>query len=231
MEILTVEARSKQDALPVAKNLLAKLKRFKTIGLFSTVQYLDGLLTIRNYFDINGKKAILGGKGPFCKYPGQVLGCDISAAKSIENEVDAFVFLGTGKFHPLAAAAAVDKPVFIANPHLNHIEEITAAEIRRFHNRKAASVSKVLSARNIGILTTVKPGQNRLGLAIKLRKQLDGQGKNAFVFLSDTMNPAQMRNFSKIDAWVNTCCPRLAEDVELFGRPIANWRDLKILKQ
>jgi len=230
METLFIEARSSQDALPVAKKLLSKLKKYKTIGLFSTVQHLDGLATIRNYFDVNGKKAIIGTPGPRCKYAGQTLGCDIGAAKSIENKVDAYVFLGTGRFHPLAVAVETDKPVFISNPFLNHIEEITKTEIRRFRNKRAANVSKVKAARNIGILATVKPGQNKLEKAITLRNQLDANGKNAFVFLGDTINPAQMRNFSKIDAWVNTCCPRLAEDVELFGRPIANLEDLDIGK-
>lgn len=226
MKTIFIEARSTQDALPVAKKLLAKLKKYETIGLFSTVQHLDGLATIRNFFDINGKKAILGEPGPHCIYQGQVLGCDISAAKSIENSVDAYVFLGTGQFHPLAVAEETDKPVFLANPYLNHIEEITKVEIRRFRNKRAANISKVKSSKNIGILATIKPGQNRLELAIKLRKKLDKQGKNSFVFLGETINPEQMRNFSKVEAWVNTCCPRLAEDVEAFGRPVANYSDL-----
>ena len=226
MEILNVEARSNQDALPVAKKLVTKLKKYKSIGLFTTVQHLDGLATIRNYFDINGKKTVVGKPGPKCKYAGQTLGCDIGAAKSIENSVDAYVFLGTGRFHPLAVAVETNKPVFIANPYINHIEEITTSEIRRFRNKRAANVSKVKSAKNIGIIVTTKPGQNQTELAIKLRKKLDKEGKNTFVFLGETINPESMRNFSSIDAWVNTCCPRMTEDVELFGRPIANWSEL-----
>lgn len=230
MEILNVEARSNQDALPVAKKLLGKLDKYKVIGLFTTVQHLDGLSTIRNYFDINGKKTVVGKPGPNCKYTGQVLGCDVGAAKAIENSVDAYVFLGTGQFHPLAVAVATEKPVFIANPYINHIEEITSTEIRRFRNKIAANISKIKAATNIGILATTKPGQNQTELAIKLRKRLDKDGKNTFVFLGETINPEQMRNFSSIDAWINTCCPRLTEDVELFGRPIANWSELEIEK-
>ena len=226
METIFIEARSNQDALPVAKKLLAKLKKYASIGLFTTVQHLDGLATIRNYFDVNGKKAVIGKPGSRCKYAGQTLGCDIGAAKSIENSVDAYVFLGTGRFHPLAVAVATEKPVFIANPFLNHIEEITKAEVRRFRNKRAANISKVKAARNIGILVTTKPGQNQLSAAIKLRKRLDEQGKNVFVFLGDTINPAGMRDFSKVDAWVNTCCPRMVEDVESFGRPVANIEDV-----
>jgi len=226
METLFIEARANQDALPVAKKLLVKLKKYRAIGLFTTVQHLDGLATIRNYFDVNGKKAVIGKPGSRCKYAGQTLGCDIGAAKSIENSVDAYVFLGTGRFHPLAVAVETNKPVFTVNPFLNHIEEIIAPEVRRFRNKRAANVAKVKAARNIGILATTKPGQNQLGAAIKLRKRLDEQGKNVFVFLGDTIDPSQMINFSKIDAWVNTCCPRMVEDVESFGRPVANIEDV-----
>ena len=220
MKTVFIEARSKQPALPVAKKLATKLKKYKSIGLFSTVQHLEGLATIRKHL----KNTVVGKPGPKCVYPGQTLGCDIGAAKSIENSVDAYVFLGTGKFHPLAVAVATNKPVFIANHYSNKIEEITKAEITRFRNKRAANVSKVKSAKNIGILVTNKQGQNQLELAIRLRKKLDGEGKNTFVFVGDTINPASMRDFSKIDAWINTCCPRMVEDD--FGRPVANWNEL-----
>lgn len=227
MEILNIEARSKQDALPVAKVLFEKLKKYETIGLYTTVQHLDELATVRNYFNLKGKKVVIGGPGPRCKYAGQVLGCDVAGPLAFGG-VDAYVFLGTGRFHPLALAAQTDKPVFTANPFLNHVEKIAETEIRRMQAKIAANVAKVMSAKIIGILVTVKPGQNQLKLAIKLRKKLEGMDKTVFVFMGDTIAPDQMCNFSKVEAWINTCCPRMAEDVSSFGRPVANWFDLDI---
>ena len=36
--------------------------------------------------------------------------------------------------------------------------------------------------------------------------------KNCYIFLADTVNPAEFENFPFIESWVNTACPRFADD-------------------
>ena len=220
MKTIFVEARSKEDVVPLAKLLLKKLKKYETIGLVSTVQHLDELATIRNYLNLHKKKAILGKTGPRCKYPGQVLGCDVEAAKLIEDEVDAIVYLGTGEFHPVAIAVQVSKPVFTAFG--NKVEQIPPGKKRWFTRQQTARLAKVKAAKKIGILVSTKLGQNNLDKALEIQKKF----KNSYIFVADTINPSDMQNFSDIEGWINTTCPRLVEDQELFGKPIINWDEI-----
>ncbi|MCK4319743.1 diphthamide synthesis protein, partial [Candidatus Micrarchaeota archaeon] len=71
----------------------------KIIGLAVTVQYVHRIDEMRKFFEKKGVR-VKYGKGNYCKYAGQVLGCDWGAIKSIENEVDAVLFVGDGVFHP-----------------------------------------------------------------------------------------------------------------------------------
>ena len=116
---------SKMDLIPVIweeyridfnpKNLLernlTKLKKYKKIGLVTTVQFISSLEKAKKFLEARGLKIFIGRPKGKCIYPGQVLGCDYSSAKSIENKVNCFLFLGSGLFHPLGLVLKVKKPV------------------------------------------------------------------------------------------------------------------------
>ena len=73
----------------------------------------------------------------------------------------------------------------------------------------------------------MKPGQNEMqGGVEKIKEKLEKAGKEVFVFIGDTLNPAELENFPQIDAWVNTACPRMVDDQELYKKPVVNALEL-----
>ena len=98
MEKLFIEARYK-GKIKINKKDIAQLP--KKLGLATTVQFLGNLEEIKQQFK---DKTIFVGKETQI-YEGQILGCDVSGAEKIKNKIDAFLYIGTGHFHPFPRAA------------------------------------------------------------------------------------------------------------------------------
>lgn len=222
-----IEAKTKSK-IRLNKSLLRALTDFKIIGLVSTIQYVRQLNSIKDELRKAGKKIIISEPSKHAIYPGQVLGCDVSAAISVQDRVDCFLYIGDGKFHPLGIAVQTNKPVIIFNPLNGKVGQISEDEKRRWLRKQAARVSKVKAAKTIGILVSTKPGQFNLKKAKELKTKLEKLGKNAFIFIADTLNPNDLLNFPQIQAWVNTACPRIVDDQELFKKPIANLDEIHL---
>ncbi|MBD3263191.1 diphthamide biosynthesis enzyme Dph2 [Candidatus Woesearchaeota archaeon] len=227
MEVMFVEAKAKKK-VNIGKSVLNKLKDFKTIGLVATVQFVSQLPEIKSELKKAEKQIVISKPNKHAVYPGQVLGCDVSAAIKIQNKVDCFLYIGDGKFHPLGIAVQTNKPVIILNPYTNKVNKLSDAEKKKWLKKQAARVSKVRDAQILGILVTTKPGQQNLKRAEQIKKKLQSQGKQAFVFVADTINPNDLLNFPQIQAWINTACPRLVDDQELFKKSIANADEINI---
>jgi len=224
MKILNIEAHSNVDILPAVKYNINQIK-FKKIGLFTTVQHIKQIDTVKEFLENKGISVFTGKsqktdnqQGPKATYCGQILGCDASAAKSMK--VDAFLYIGTGLFHPLAISLETNKPVFRVNPHTKIMEKVSELERRKWLAKQAARVSKIQDAKKIGIILSTKPGQYKPKLAEKLNKKF----KNSYVFITDMITPHALLDFIDIDVWVNTACPRLVEDS--WPKPFVNANDI-----
>ena len=77
---------------------------------------------MRKFYEDNGKEVVIGKPYGFAKETGQILGCDIGSAATIDREVDAFVYFGGGIFHPLGAVLATTKPFVVAEPFTSKVE-------------------------------------------------------------------------------------------------------------
>jgi 2-(3-amino-3-carboxypropyl)histidine synthase len=86
------EIRQDYDPVPVLEKNLEKIKGNR-IGLVSTIQFLDSLKSTKKFLENKGKSVRIG-KGK--SKEGQILGCDVSAANSVEKDVDAFLYIGSG---------------------------------------------------------------------------------------------------------------------------------------
>jgi 2-(3-amino-3-carboxypropyl)histidine synthase len=213
MQTLFIEARSDQDLIPAIRANLSTLKKLGSIGLFTTVQHINQLEKAKDFLEKNNIKILTGkskksagSQGPCAFYKGQVLGCDASAAKNLN--VDSYVYVGTGEFHPIAIALETEKPVFKLNPLTKILEQISQQDKKKWLARKAARLDKLNHSKKIGIILSTKPGQYKPKLADKLRKKF----KNSYVFISDTLTASDLLNFPDIDCWINTACPRLVDD-------------------
>lgn len=198
MKTLFIPAKSMQDVMPVVKKSLKLLP--KKIGLVSTIQFLDQLPKVKKFLEKNNKKAIIGG---------QILGCDVRAAEKIAKKVDAFLYIGSGHFHPIGVKISTKKEVIIANPLSGNVSKVNEQDIKRLKAKKKTALIKFYSAETIGILVSAKPGQQNLKKAFELKKKL--KNKQCYVFVSDTIDLADLENYPFIDCWVNTACPRLSD--------------------
>jgi 2-(3-amino-3-carboxypropyl)histidine synthase len=191
MNTLFIDAKSDAD-VGISKEQLAKLP--KKMGVATTIQHLEKARKL---------------KIPGSVFAGQVLGCDVSAAKKVKDKVDAFLYIGSGEFHPLGIALETGKEVFCFNPFTKKLTKVDKKTIEKFEKRKKGSLIKFLSAKKVGILVSTKPGQNRMKDALKLAGKKD---KEYFIFAFDTLNELDLENFPFIECWVNTACPRIADE-------------------
>ena len=223
MKIMMVEVRYKGK---INLSNLDASKFPKNIGLATTVQFIDHVDEIIKYLEGNGKVLFIDKARQ--KYEGQLLGCDVSGAGKIKDEVDAFLYIGTGKFHPLGIALNIDKEVFCYDPISAMMAKIDRNEIERYNKRRKAAYLKFLQASEIGVLVSLKPGQNNFRKAVELKKEL--KDKNCYIFAFDTLEFNQLENFPFVECWINTACNRIIDDSEKFSRPLVDLGDIEKMK-
>ena len=215
------EMRQDYDPVPVLEKSLDEIKGEK-IGLVSTIQFIDSLEKAKEFLEKRGKTVKIG-RGTL--NPGQILGCDVSSAKSIQDEVDSFLFIGSGKFHPLGVAMGTGKPVFVLDIEKSNIYEIDNI---KFEKQKYVAIALAKDARKIGILVSVKPGQMKLDLAEKIKKDLEDKGKKAYILVFNEIKPEKLLGLD-LDCYINTACPRITiENRTEFKKPILNPNEMEI---
>ncbi|MEK6983451.1 MAG: diphthamide synthesis protein [Nanoarchaeota archaeon] len=193
------------------------------IGLVTTVQFLDYVEEIKKFLEKNGKKVFIGRINQ--KYDSQLLGCDTSSADKIKDIVDAFLYIGTGQFHPLGIAQNANKELFCYNPIDAVMTKIDRKEIERDKKKRKAAFLKYLESTVIGILVSLKPGQNNFRKAVQLKHQL--KDKDCHIFVFDSLDFNQIENFPFIQCWVNTACSRILDDYEKFPKPLIDFSDIE----
>ncbi|MGA2800702.1 MAG: diphthamide biosynthesis enzyme Dph2 [Candidatus Micrarchaeaceae archaeon] len=212
--------------LSLLEGSLAHLKGFKVIGLVTTIQHVHQLDGIRSFYERNGKSVVIGKPYGFAKKPGQILGCDVGSAATIDRKVEAHVYFGGGIFHPLGALLATTKPFLAIEPFANKVEFIDALR-GTYLKRSRGKVLASLGARSFGIIVSTKNGQHNMDLALLLKRRLESEGLVAQVLVSDTFDFTSLDNMLEFDAFVNTACPRIAiDDTERVRKPLLSANEL-----
>ena len=214
--VLYEEYRMAFDPVPLLEKNLKALEPFRSVCLLTTLQFLDSLEPAKKFLESHGKTVLIG-KPKIAKYPGQILGCDHSAA--IQGS-ECFLFLGSGRFHPLG----VDKPVLFLDYESGKLESLEKERFRLMKIR-AAQIEKAKEARNFGILVSTKAGQGSLAAAESVKKELEKKGRSAWILVAGEFAPEKLLGL-KIDCLVDCACPRIAEDTSLFKKPIIRPEDL-----
>ncbi|RJS78247.1 diphthamide biosynthesis enzyme Dph2 [Candidatus Bathyarchaeota archaeon] len=214
-----VEARATLKIDEAVEKALPLLEKMEKIGLATTVQHVQTLDEVREILTRSGKTVVIGDAGRL-NYPGQVIGCDFSNAKSIAKDVEAFLFIGGGRFHALGVALSTSKPTVVADPYENRAY-IIKDEIKKILKQRWASIEEAKKAKKFAVLVGLKPGQKRFEEALKIKEKLEKHGKTAFLFAVKEVTPEVLMEFPSIDAYVNTACPRLSlDDVARFKKPM-----------
>ncbi|HTW77839.1 MAG TPA: diphthamide biosynthesis enzyme Dph2 [Thermoplasmata archaeon] len=188
------------------------------LGLVASVQHLDLVPALADALRATGRSVRIGSGDRRLAYAAQALGCNYTGAEAVAPDVDAFVFLGTGRFHPLGLALAVDRPVWSLDPLQSTLEPPLdrGALIRR----RQLTVATARDARRWGILVSTFAGQNRTPTALALQQRAIAHGREAEILVFDRLDPRDLEGRS-LDAYVNTACPRIAlDDGELYPRPM-----------
>jgi len=200
MKIVYIPAKSEN------LNIQEKLKKVKikeSFVIVTTIQYLDEVKKLKGY-----------------KIAGQILGCNTEVIN--KHKINAYLFIGTGKFHPLILSFRTKKPVYTFDPHTENFSQISKEELERYEKKKVASLLKYYNANKIGILVSTKPGQNNLKRAISFQNK---SKKQSYIFICNQIS--NLENFPDIKCWINTACPRIFEDD--LGVPIINLEDIEKL--
>lgn len=195
----------------------------KKIGLATTVQFLNYVDEIKQFLKDNGKEVYIDKMRQ--KYEGQLLGCDQGGAEKIKDNVGAFLYVGTGIFHPLGIAINIGKEVFCYDPIHSIMSKVDQGQVKRYNLKRKGAYLKFLEADEIGILVSLKPGQNNFRKAVELKQQL--KGKNCYIFAFDTLDFSQIENFPFIQCWVNTACNRILDDYSKFTKPLVDLSDIE----
>ncbi len=220
--VVFIEARSNVDVLQCVKIALPLFNTEK-ISMITTVQHIHKLEEIARFLDENGKKGISGKGDIRVSYPGQVLGCNFTAARI---DCEEYLYIGSGIFHPLGVAIATGKRVVAADPYINQAIEVSP---EKFMRKRSGYIAKSMDAKVFGIIVSSKSGQNRIDLARKLSGMARRYGKKAQIIMMDLVTPEQLLAF-KVDTYVNTACPRITiDDAERFHVPVLSPSEFEIV--
>jgi len=152
----------------------------KKIGIVTTTQFIDKIKDLIKFLEDNGKEIFIDKEKQ--RNEGQLLGCDVSASTKIQDKVDAFLYVGSGEFHPLGVAMQSEKDVFTFNPVSSVFSKIDEKEIERYKKNKKANYVRFLHADNIGIMVSIKPGQYSYRKAVEIKSKLEKKREKLLYF-------------------------------------------------
>ena len=220
-----IEAFANIDIKKSLNKCLEDLKGYSRIGLVTTTQHLHLLNEIKDYLEDNGKEVILGSSKSTRK--GQVLGCNFSSIKNLDVEL--FLFIGSGNFHPLGINLFTNTPVLALDPYNNELRRMDEYADRILRIR-FARITKAKSAKKWGILVSSKEGQYRMKLAKEIKKILEEKGMEAYIIMVDNVNPDVLLPYLELEAFVVSACPRIAiDDSQMYKKPLLTPQELEIV--
>ncbi len=204
-KIVYIEARMRADVKEAVERA-ADILSARRVGLVTTVQHVHKLEDIVDVLEKRGIEAVVRPGGKRIRYHGQVLGCNYEAAR--DADVDEYIFVGTGQFHPLGVALATGKRVVAADPVTGNVSVI---DITSMLKRRYGAIARAMDAERIAVLVSKKPGQRRADLARKMAALGKEHGKEMVLVYLDRVEPEVLINLG-VEAAVCTACPRIALD-------------------
>jgi len=221
--VIFLEARMNDDLRSVVEKAALALKA-KRVGVTTTIQHVHKLSQVQEALKAKGIEGLLGPAGGRVRHAGQVLGCSYNTARSLD--VEEYLFIGTGQFHPLGIALATGKRVVVADPVTCEVSEIDTDPTLR---RRFGAISRAGEAKRFAILVSKKPGQKRMDLATRLKALGEAKGREMFLVYLDNIEPDRLLNLGA-EAAVSTACPRVAlDDAAKYKIPILTPPEFEVL--
>ena len=219
MDLLHVEARYSQ-IVRLPQEFIDLLP--EKVALFTTVQFLNSKPALEKQLKEAGKE-VIEVRPRHAKYEGQILGCSTTTFDIPEEA--AFVYVGDGLFHPKALVLRNKRKVYMYDPKRNEISWLDQDSVRNVVKKVKSEFIRFLSSKNIGVIITLKPGQNKEYMTKKLEEQYPD--KNFYFFADHTISFGGLVDFPFVDIFLNTMCERIgSDDMDVQGLHILNIEDL-----
>jgi 2-(3-amino-3-carboxypropyl)histidine synthase len=210
-----------EDAIHTLEKEIDKLKDYKKIGLVTSIQFVKMVPDIKYFLEKNGKETFAYKS---LQYPGQILGCNLEAAKKIENKVDCFLCISAGDFYADGIVLITEKPVFVLDLEKKEIRSLEDFK-RKIQKIIAWNKDRLKDVRRIGLLVSWKKGQFKPNF-FELKSRLEKEGKEVYVLAFDEIAPEKMEGL-KLDLLINCGCPRISiDDLAKYKLPILNAEDI-----
>ncbi|MCX8178439.1 MAG: diphthamide biosynthesis enzyme Dph2 [Candidatus Aenigmarchaeota archaeon] len=195
------------DPIPIIEKEYEKLSNYKNICVFTSLQYVESMKRVVDYLKKRSKQVFVGKTQ---KYEGQVLGCRVDAALKFASKVDCFLYVGTGRFHPMGVCLATEKPVYSLDLEKQKIIDFQKEKMI-YLKKKAWRDQELKDANVVGIAVSWKRGQNRIDEAFALKEKLEKQGKKVYILAFDTASKSKTIGM-KFDILINMLCPRMDDE-------------------
>ena len=204
----------------------------KTISLVTDSQHLHQVDKVEKILTDSGINVKIGkGKGQL--NDGQVFGCEFYPASELKKEVDAYVFLGQSNFHAAGIALSTNLPTFILDPYFNEVREVTEFA-QKLKKKATMAIYKAAEAKSFGVIVGLKEGQLSKVFALKMKKELEAEGKEVQLFALTDITNERLKNLKGVDAFIQVACPRISTDNQ-FDKPVLSTPQanalLKILRK
>ncbi|MCL1810701.1 MAG: diphthamide biosynthesis enzyme Dph2 [Methanomassiliicoccaceae archaeon] len=224
-DVMFIEARADPDIDDPVKKAAERLP--KKVGLLATVQYVGLIPKAKAILEGAGKEVFVGKGDRRIFHPGQVLGCNFSAAESVNDDVEAFLYLGEGDFHPLAAAFGAKKEMLVLNPLTGELRSVDDAKERMLRKRFAV-IESAKAAESFLVIVCMKAGQDRSSSADVLIEKIKERGKKAYKVVINEIGPDALLPY-RVDAYISTACPRIAmDDSARYPKPMLTVTEAEI---
>ncbi len=228
--VLYLHASIDVDVKQLAEAVGPALDGYEKVGLATTVQHVHQIEEIKTELGKRGVNSLIGdgvGKTPL---DGQILGCSYGTVIAVKEDVDAYLYVGGGRFHPTGIVMSTGKPVIVANPYNGEVSNINEEDLMDVAKRRMAAVTYAKNAQVFGFLVSSKPGQMHLERAEKYVELLNEAGKTAVIFYMDEVRPEHVNNYTEPEVLVNTACPRIAIDgINGIDRPLITLNELDVV--
>jgi 2-(3-amino-3-carboxypropyl)histidine synthase len=210
MDVYYLPYREDRDIMGVLREHINEIPKDEKLGIVGVTQYMHKADEAREFLENEGYEVVEGKTGLRTTEVGQVLGCDAGAAHNISHKVDAFVFLGSGHFHPSQVSEA-GKKVYVVDPYQKNIWVEPPNSLDDELKAEYARVIKHKDKKKWGIVTSSKKGQNYQRAVQIAKEMLEKHGKDVYVFVEDRVFESDYMGFG-IDIYVNCACPRMTKD-------------------
>jgi len=214
-----------KEALENVSSVLLQ-QGFKNIGVVTIAQFLGVLDSVMSYLEKRGFKVYIGNPSGRVMFRGQVLGCNVSSARTIANDVDAFVYYGDGVFHPIAVYMATKKPVFAVNPFTGEVKDVSK-EGEQIIKARILAMAKASEAKRFAIVLATKIGQFRTILLETVVDILRKYEREYSILHMENIDPEMINHIKDVDAFVILACPRIVyDDYKRFKKPVLTASEL-----